>query len=58
MEAATQEAVKQLKDAQEMVQELVTNGSTAQHIADALVFLNNGLSTSRKTIRRKMQQGR
>ena len=43
MEAATQEAVKQLKEAQEMVQKLVDNGSTAQHIADALVFLNNAV---------------
>ena len=43
MEAATQEAVKQLKEAQEMVQKLVDNGSTAQHIADALVFLDNAV---------------
>jgi FixJ family two-component response regulator len=58
MEAATQEAVKQLKDAQKMVQDLVKNGSTAQHIADALVFLNNAVEYFKKTIRRKMQQGR
>ena len=48
MEAATQEAVKQLKDAQKMVQDLVKNDSTAQHIADALVFLNNAVEYFKK----------
>ena len=37
------EADKLLEEAQEMVQEMVKNGSTGQHIADALVFLDNAV---------------
>ena len=43
MQAAASTAKKQLKEAQKKVQDLVKNGSTAQHITNASTFLDNAV---------------